>query len=135
MAKEVSNNEVSAAQQEGGICYCTLWKAQGRVFSPLVIPVQLWEETCPAGASASRPSLLSQCWGPCASAAAELGHGAVQRPALGEMAALSGMCRWAPGCFGSTEGFGKEQHKCSHRLNTLTAFEGTDSAALNLIPI
>lgn len=82
IAKEVSNNEVGAAQQERGMCYRTLWKAQGGLFSPLVMPVQLWEETCPSGASDSCPSLPVQCWGPHAGAAAGLGHGAVQRLAL-----------------------------------------------------
>lgn len=106
---------VSAAQQAEGMCYHTCWKALGRVFSPLVTPVQLWEETCPAGTSGSCPSLLLWCWGPCASRAGPW-HGAASSPGLclGETAAPCGTCRWAPGCCGSTEGFGEEQHKCSH---------------------
>jgi len=62
------------------------------------------------------------------------GCGTVWCPALGAWQRRAGRS-WAPGRRGSTGGFGEEQHKCSHRLNALTVFQGTDSAALNLIPV
>lgn len=103
---------------------CTLQRAQGRVFSPLVTRVQPWGGTrhewlCP----------------PCSLQGWDLvpGHGVEQHPALGQ--GTGGGAEPASGPCGSAEGFAEEKHRCTHGLSTVTAFQGTDSAALNSIPI
>lgn len=78
--------------------------------------------------------------GPCPNVAMGSEHGTVQCPALGVPRETAGPSEWdvqaGPGCCDSTEGFGEKQHKCSHRHNTLvTRIQGTDCAALILIPI
>lgn len=49
--------------------------------------------------------------------------------ALGQGTGLS--AEPASGACASTEGFGEEKHRCTHGFNAVTAFQGTDSAALN----
>lgn len=124
-AKEVSNNEVGTALQEGG--GCGVVPSRG----PRAGHFLLWSHVSSSGeepgVSGSVPPCALQGW--------DLvpGHGVEQHLALGQ--GTGGSAEPASGPCGSTEGIAEEKHRCTHGLSTVTAFQGTDSAALNSVPI